>query len=93
LVSNYRDPKSISNQPTLTFGQKGSNNGQFDGLAGICLNSKGEIIVADDRNNRIQIFDKNGKFLHKFGSKGNLNGQFDHPYGITVNQADNIYIY
>ena len=52
-------------------------------------NSRGEIVVADCSNNRIQAFDRSGKFLFKFGSKGNVNGQFDCPYGVTVDQRNN----
>jgi len=40
-------------------------------------NLRGEIIVADASNNRIQVFDQNGKFLFKFGSGGRRKGQFN----------------
>jgi len=35
-------------------------------------------------NHRIQVFDRNGKFLFKFGS-----GQFNQPCGVTVDQRNN----
>jgi len=66
--SNYCDPKSIQNKPTLTFGEKGSADSQFHCPEGICINSKHQIIVTDSIN-RIQIFDENGKFIRKFGSR------------------------
>ena len=50
---------------------------------GVCCDKNGNIIVADRSNNRIQIFDNNGKFVHKFGSAGSRNGQFDRPAGVT----------
>ncbi len=40
-------------------------------------------------NHRVQVFDKNGRFLFKFGSKGNGNGQLNYPQGITVDQRNN----
>ena len=91
-VLKSRDPKSISNHPIFTFGSEGSNDGQFFFPRGICINSKGEIIVADCANHRIQIFDKDGKFICKFGSTGKANGQFFWPKAVVINQQDNIYI-
>lgn len=64
------------------WGSYGKNDGQFDRPAGIfALDNL--IYVADRGNNRIQVFDQQGKFLRKWGSKGILNGEFDHPYGIA----------
>jgi len=48
--------------------------------------------VVDWDNHRIQIFDQDGKFIHKFGSKGNDNGQFHYPRGIAIDHDDNIYV-
>jgi len=44
--------------------------GEFTQPFAVCVNSKGHILVADASNSRrIQIFDKEGKFITKFGSK------------------------
>uniref|UniRef100_A0A915PYU1 B box-type domain-containing protein n=1 Tax=Setaria digitata TaxID=48799 RepID=A0A915PYU1_9BILA len=69
--------------PLFSFGSEGSADGQFCRPWGICCDNKGRIVVADRSNNRIQIFDKEGNFLHKFGSPGTRPGQFDRPAGIT----------
>ncbi|VDK85505.1 unnamed protein product [Onchocerca ochengi] len=71
--------------PLFSFGSEGSADGQFCRPWGICCDNKGRIVVADRSNNRIQIFDKEGNFLHKFGSPGTRPGQFDRPAGIAVN--------
>jgi len=87
--------KTISNNPIFIIGEKGhrgSNNAQFHNPTAICVNSKGEIIVADTYNHRIQIFNKEGQFLSKFGSYGVENGKFNYPCGITVDNQDNIYV-
>ena len=52
-------------------------------------NVRGEIVVAEYSNNRIQVLDRNGKFLFKFGSNGNGNGQLSGPSGVTVDQRNN----
>jgi len=41
--------------------------------------------VADCSNHRIQIFDKDGKFIHKFGKKGAEPGELMGPTGIVLN--------
>jgi len=64
----------VSDKPASQFGSYGSSNGQFNGPWSVACNSRGEIVVADYSNHRIQVFDRNGKFLFKFGSNGNGNG-------------------
>jgi len=80
------------NQPKLTFGSKGSENGQLNHPYRITTNSKGNILVCDSENNIIQIFDSDGKFVSALGSQGNGGGQFLNPWGICVNKNNNIYI-
>jgi len=80
------------NQPKLTFGSEGNGNGQLYSPHGIAIDPKGNIIVCDNLNHRIQIFDSNGKFLSKFGSKGDKNGQFNFPCGIVINSKGNIIV-
>jgi len=57
----------------LEWGRKGSGEGEFNIPHGISLDNQGNVCVADRENNRIQIFDANGKFIkqlsdNSFGS-------------------------
>ena len=45
--------------------------------AGIAVNSKGVIAVADLDGHCIQVFDETEKFVRKLGSPGHMDGQFD----------------
>lgn len=58
----------------MQWGKKGKKNGEFNIPHGIDLDSVGNIYVADRENNRIQIFNSNGKFIKNFsnGSFGNI---------------------
>ena len=83
-----RDYSQVGDQPVSTFGLEGEGDGQFIKPYSVACNSRGEIVVIEFVNNRIQVFDRNGTFLFKFGSKGNGNGQFNKPYGVTVDQLN-----
>lgn len=50
-----------------SWGEKGDGPGQFSDPTGIAVTAD-EVFVADARNSRIQVLDKNGKFLRAFGT-------------------------
>ena len=35
-------------------------------------------------NDRIQIFSKDGEYIHSWGKEGSGNGEFDKPWGIKI---------
>ena len=49
-----------------TWGEKGTEQGQFNTLHSIANDAKGNIYVADRSNRRIQVFDPDGTFLRQF---------------------------
>ena len=48
------------------------------------MDSTGRLFVADRVNNRIQIFDQDGKFLEEWK-------QFGRPSGLYIDRNDNVY--
>ena len=46
----------------------------------------------DSKNNRIQTYTVDGKFVGQWGSPGNDEGQFNLPWGIAEDSDKNIYI-
>ena len=60
--------------------------------AGIAVNSKGVIAVADLDGHCIQVFDETGKFVRKLGSPGHMDGQFDEPVDVTFFNDDEILV-
>jgi DNA-binding beta-propeller fold protein YncE len=48
-----------------TWGKKGKEPGEFNLPHAIQVDAKGDVYVADRENNRIQVFDANGKFLRQ----------------------------
>ncbi len=66
------------------FGELGSEDGQFFHPKGICVDSDGDIYVADTSNYRVQMFDGAGTYVTNFGSSGTAVGEFNGPAGIQL---------
>jgi hypothetical protein len=75
------------------FGGAGSANGDFNGPAGLCVDSStGDIFVCDAFNDRIQRFGAGGGYISKFGTSGSGNGQFDKPGAICQASNRDLYV-
>lgn len=51
-----------------------------------------KIFVSDTDNQRIAVFDYDGKPLYSFGKDGTGQGEFKFPYGITVDNSGKVYV-
>ena len=69
----------------MAWGKKGTAAGEFDTPHAIAVDSHERVYVADRSNNRIQVFDANGKFLADWK-------QFGRPSGVYVDANDVIYV-
>lgn len=63
----------------MQWGEEGSGDGQFNLPWGVTVDSDGNVWVADWRNDRIQKFTSDGRFLAKYGEPGDGDGQFHRP--------------
>ena len=84
--------KPFQVKPVLSFGKKGSGDGMFKDPMGVAVSDRDEILVADNENHRVQVFDSNGTFLRCFGCKGKNTGEFNRPFGIAIDKGRNIFI-
>ncbi|MBT5471694.1 MAG: hypothetical protein HOK41_13920 [Nitrospina sp.] len=64
----------------------------FSPPSGLCLTSEGNILLTDDFNHRIQIYDSQFKLINSFGEKGKEPGQLQYPKGIAVDGEGNIFV-
>ncbi|MGN6373586.1 MAG: virginiamycin B lyase family protein, partial [Solirubrobacteraceae bacterium] len=69
-------------------GIEGSGAGQLDWPQGVAVDSSGNVWVAEERNNRLQEFDAEGKYLKSYGSAGSGAGQFNSPANIAFYGSD-----
>ena len=59
---------------------------------GIAVAPNGHIFIADNRNDRIHVFDEQRKHIRVFGQLGSENGQLIYPRGIAVDADGLVYV-
>lgn len=69
----------------MAFGKKGTGIGEFDQPHALAMDSRGRLFVGDRSNDRIQIFDQNGRYLETWT-------QFSRASGIFIDADDMIYV-
>jgi|SRR5690242_8183676 len=67
------------------FGKHGSGPGDFSVPHCLAFDSKGRLFACDRGNNRIEIFDQDGKFIDQWT-------QFSRPSGIAIDKRGLIYV-
>ena len=64
----------LKQMATFSFSSnQGTEDGMFTRPNGVAVDEEGNIIVADSRNDRIQVFSSSGTFLTNFGPSRDLN--------------------
>ena len=69
-----------------SFGVYGKKFGSFRFPRGVTTDAEGYIMVADWKNNRLQLFEPNGNFVTVITNKSNhfnTSVRFDRPVGVT----------
>ena len=84
--------KPFQVKPVLSFGKEGSGEGMFKNPHGVAVSDGDEIVVADECNHRVQVFDSNGTFLRSFGHQGKNDGELYHPKAVAIDKDRNIFI-
>jgi sugar lactone lactonase YvrE len=69
----------------LQWGQRGKEPGEFDACVGIAIGQNDEVYTAEFRNQRVQRFTPDGKFLSAFPVQ-------PHAGGLAVDQEGIVYV-
>ena len=59
-----------SGDPEFSFGPHGAGRGMVDAPAGIAVDARGRVLVADTGNGRVLAFDEDGRFEYEFAGSG-----------------------
>lgn len=91
VVSNGKRPIPPPGQPTiltlaeeLTVGLSKNPDETFSDVGYLVVDGEGKIFGLDIKEQKIKVFDKNGKFLHAFGKQGQGPGEFGLAAGIQL---------
>ena len=68
-------------QHTRRTGTRGGREGQLDSPSGLCIDSNGDMFVADGNNNRVSVFSRDLKFLNCLTTQ-----QLKYPRDVKVTQ-------
>ena len=68
----------------MEWGEMGSGPGQFMQPHALAMDSRGRLFVGDRSNNRVQIFDQDGRFIDMWY-------QFSRPSGLYIDRNDVLY--
>ena len=75
------------------LGCHGENPGQLNSPAGVTYLNDDEILVADERNHRIQQFNvQTGNFVKSCGKKGTGEGEFKNPISVSIDGEDHVVV-
>lgn len=61
-------------------------------ISGMKETADGDIVVSDDFNHQIQVYDQEYQLKFSFGQKGKNHGEFYYPKGIDIDLEGNIYV-
>jgi sugar lactone lactonase YvrE len=78
-------------------GEPGLGDDAFNAPTGVAVLSTGEILIAEGHGSklnksRVNVYDKNGKFLRSFAKHGTGDGELTEPHAIAVDKQDHIYV-
>lgn len=68
-----------------SFGRLGSGPGEFKTPHALALDAQGRLFVADRGNNRVQIFDRDGKYIDSWS-------QFGRPSDVHIDKNGILYV-
>ncbi len=66
--------------------------GDFALPTNVAVDKEGNVYVTDTMNNRVEIFDADGKFVSAFGRSGDGPGHFARPKGIAIDRDGHIWV-
>lgn len=89
----YDEPEMLSFSHTLTFGTRGSGNGQLNYPACVSIDAYANLYITDWNNNRVVKTNSEGEFISSFSATpGTSRPTLKDPIGIAVSPRDEIIV-
>jgi hypothetical protein len=85
-------PGVFSLEQDLAIGGEESADYVFAAISSVAVSDDGTIIVFDQKDMNIKVFDRDGKFLRKFGRAGEGPGELSLPKAIHFTARDEVVV-
>jgi DNA-binding beta-propeller fold protein YncE len=82
----------VTGKLQFDIGKRGDGPGEFNLPRDAAVGKDGQLYVVDGGNFRVQVFDKDGKYLKTIGAIGRQSGQFSRPKEIAADNKGNVYV-
>ena len=90
---NHRVSKFDANrQFVLSWGEKGTEDGQFIDVIGVSVAPDGNVYVIDDERYDVQVFDPDGRFLFRFAGEGTEPHNLKDPGTLDVDADGTVFV-
>lgn len=83
---------AVTGAHLMDIGSRGKGPGEFNLPRDLAIGRDGRLYVADGGNFRVQIFDREGKYISSFGKVGKQVGDFARPKEIATDKVGNVYV-
>ncbi len=92
-VKETRTPTASGSTTYVSqFGSAGTGNGELNAPRDIEVDSKGDLWIAEEGNERVEEFTEAGEYVKQFGSAGSGNGQFKNPAALAIDAKGNVWV-
>ena len=88
-ADNYKFLRQLG-KPSKKHDQ--TDPGTFSLPEGVAVDKDGNVYVTDTFNDRVEIFDADGKFMSTFGKNGDGPADFERPKGVAVDCDGHIWV-
>lgn len=83
---------AVNGKHLFDIGKRGNGQGEFNLPRDLAIGKDGRLYVVDGGNFRVQVFDRDGKFVKTFGKVGKQVGDFARPKEVAADREGNIYV-
>lgn len=79
-------------EEVLSIGSLHGEHDAFGRVAGVALDSRGRILLADEQGPHFKVFAPSGAYLATVGRRGEGPGEFSGPTEISVGPGDSVFV-
>ena len=88
-----RDAPVLRLTEVVRLGSLEGPNDAFGRVMDVALDSQGRVLVADDLNHHVAVFEANGRFVGRVGRRGAGPGELESPWKVAVDARDSIFVW